>query len=540
MDFFIELLISPSGIISFICLIIIICVQLHYFLLTRHYRTLYQNFFEKFKEYYTQTQIVGTEHFVALGNVGREGSDLKELISEINRYVEKTKGTTDFSVIQNKVERKLSMRHEQSLAHIAFPTYLGLMGTFLGVFLGIIFFLHRMHVEGGVTDGSIQSLLSGVIVSMFTSLLGLGLTTINNHKMSKAETQTEEDKNKFYDFVQTELMPSLDVSMVAAISKLHRTVDKFEPAFERIIQRFQNTFDSCTKAFGDRFQQNVKAVSNAVAVMGKNMDKINENINLQERLLATLRSQALVQGMEKYIEAANHFDRITSSLNEFEKSRRMMLDTVEQTINMQKQYMTSLNVPREIATQVNKILDRIVNFENSINRLGDQLNQREILGNDVVNAIQEQLNGISKKDKIADKYLEIADGKLEDLFTQQSQVISSMNKRYQNAISSHMDGFEQLMAQQMEEVNKRHKEFMGLMETHLSIEDIQHEFTHLQKLDTIVKRLETLTSSSLKVHDLQEALKSIKEDLTAIKDSTKKKDNSVNTDPKKRGLFGWG
>lgn len=115
-----------------------------------------------------------------------------------------------------------------------------------------------------------------------------------------------------------------------------------------------------------------------------------------------------------------------------------------------------------------------------------------------------------------------------------------MNKRYQNAISSHMDGFEQLMAQQMEEVNKRHKEFMGLMETHLSIEDIQHEFTHLQKLDTIVKRLETLTSSSLKVHDLQEALKSIKEDLTAIKDSTKKKDNSVNTDPKKRGLFGWG
>ena len=505
--------------------------QLWFFLETRFYRNLFRNFFEKNSDYETYQEEIGSEQITQLKLVGNDESDLNELIAEINHYVAKTKGTTDFAVIQNKVERKLNMRYDQSVAKLAFPTYLGLMGTFLGVFIGIFMFLQGFDGAGDVSDESIKNLLTGVLVSMSTSLVGLLLTTINNAKSGEARKNIEEDKNEFYDFVQTELMPSLDVSMVLAITKLHETVDRFEPAFDRVINRFQNTFDRCTKAFGDSFEQNVTAVANAVDTMGKNMDKINENISLQKQLLSTLKSDEIVKGLDKYIEAANHFVSITQSLNKFEEARRMLLAATQEAINIQNAYSESLKVPREVAVRINQILDRIKNFEESIQRLGPQLDRREILGNDVVNAIHDQIKGISKKGKIADKYLEMADGKLEDLFTAQTAVIESMNKRYKEALEGHIDGFEKMIKRQTEELETRHKEFMQAMEEKLNIGEIQKDFASLRKLNDIATELSKLTEDPVKADELNEILQKIQQEIGKIE---------VNENRGGGGLFGFG
>ena len=487
-----------------------------YFFETKKYRRLFNDFFQKNSEYTTFHKQIGDDVITQLSRVGAEGSDLNKLIDEINHYVAKTKGTTDFSVIQNKVERKLNMRYDQSVAKLAFPTYLGLMGTFLGVFLGILMFIFGFNGAGDVSDESIKNLLTGVLVSMSTSLFGLLFTTINNARAGEARKNIEEDKNEFYDFVQTELMPSLDVSMVLAITKLHETVDSFEPAFDRVINRFQDTFDRCTRAFGDSFEQNVTAVAGAVETMGKNMDKINENISLQKQLLSTLKSDEIIKGLDKYIEAANHFVSITQSLNKFEEARRMLLAATQEAINIQNAYSESLKVPREVAVRVNQILDRIKNFEESIQRLGPQLDRREILGNDVVNAIQDQIKGISKKGKIADKYLEIADGKLEDLFVAQTAVIEEMNKRYKKALEGHIEGFEEMIKCQTEELETRHKEFMQAMEEKLNIGEIQKDFASLRKLNDITAELAKLTEDPVKAEELAEILKEIQEEIGKI------------------------
>ena len=504
--------------------------QMKYFFETRKYRRLFNDFFQKNSEYLTFHKQIGDEAITQLSRVGTEGSDLNVLIDEINHYVAKTKGTTDFSVIQNKVERKLNMRYDQSVAKLSFPTYLGLMGTFLGVFIGIFMFLQGFDGAGDVSDESIKNLLTGVLVSMSTSLVGLLLTTINNAKSGEARKNIEEDKNEFYDFVQTELMPSLDVSMVLAITKLHETVDRFEPAFDRVINRFQDTFDRCTRAFGDSFEQNVATVADAVDIMGKNMDKINENISLQKQLLSTLKSDEIVTGLNKYIEAANHFVSITQSLNKFEEARRMMLAATQEAINIQNAYSESLKVPREVAVRVNQILDRIKDFEENIKHLGPQLDKREILGNDVVNAIQNQIKGISKKGKIADKYLEMADGKLEDLFTKQTAAIENMNRRYKEALEGHIEGFEGMIKRQTEELEKRHKEFMLAMEEKLNIGEIQRDFASLRKLNDIASELVKLTKDPVKAKELSEILQKIQEEIGNIEVSGSRGG----------GLFGFG
>lgn len=502
--------------LSIILLICFSCLQGHSFLEVKYYRNLFQNFFANKNEYSTYKQEINGEYIMQLKQIGNEGSDMNLLIAEINYYVAKTKGTTDFSIIQNKVERKLSMRYEQSVAKLAFPTYFGLMGTFAGVFLGILTFISGFDDAGNITDDSIKNLLAGVLVSMLTSLIGLGLTTWNNKESAAVRKKVEEDKNYFYDFIQTELMPSLDVSMVLAISRLHETVDKFEPAFDRVISRFQSTFDSCTRAFGDSFETNVQAVTKAVTVMGQNMDKINENISLQQQLLATLKSKDLIKGMDKYIEAADHFVSITKSLDKFEEARRMMLAATQEAINIQNSYSEVLRIPREVAVRCNQILDRIKTFEENVNRVGGSLENRQILGNDVIETIREQINQIRKKDKVAMKYFETADDKLDNLFVVQTKLIDQLNKRYKDSIVDHIEGFEQMLKDQKEELKKRHEEFLEEMKLVVNVEEIHKDFSNLSKLNDIVDQLKRLTNDPVKADELHKKLQKIQEEIAKI------------------------
>lgn len=468
--------------------------QLKYFTETYGFLDLYKNFFTKLSDYKTEEKEIDGATIPQLTEVGIDGYDLNNIISEINHYVVKTRGTTDFAVIQNKVERNLTMRYDQAMSKLSFPTNIGLMGTFLGVFLGIVMFVSGFNGSDELRDSSIRNLLIGVLISMSTSFIGLLLTTINTGRIGEAQKDVESDKNEFYDFVQTELMPSLDVSLVAAISKLHETVDKFEPAFDGVITRFQYTFDRCTRAFGESFETNVKTVSNAVRAMGDNMDKINENIALQKSVLSTFKSEEVVRGLEKYVEAADHFVGITQSLNKFEEARRMMLAAAQEAINLQNAYSESLIVPRDVALRINQILDRVKNFEANIERLGDKLNEREILGNDVVNAIRDQVSAIEKKSKIADSYLEVADGKLEDLFQEQTKAIEELNKRYRVAIGEHADEFEKLINELKEDIKVRHYEFLALMEDNLNVEMIHKDFSNLSKLDQLSSIREDMES----------------------------------------------
>ena len=539
-----------GNIISFIIAVVFFFIQRYYFLKTKGYRVLYADFFKKLSEYSKTSLSIGQEDYPQLVEVGKNNSDLNELIKEINNYVVKTRGTTDFSVIQNKVERKLNMRYDQSMSLLSFPTYLCLMGTFLGVFLCIFMFKSGFDSAGNISDDSIKNLLSGVLVSMITSLIGLIMTTINNAKAGSAKAKIEQDKNEFDDYVQTELMPTLNVSLVSAIGKLHNTVDCFEPAFNKVIDKFQQTFDKCTTAFGNNFENYVKTVAGAVSAMGENMDKINTNIQYQKELIQTMKSEEVAKGMERYITASNGFVSITQSLNKFEEARRMMLAATQESINLQNAYADSLKLPREVAVRINQILDRIKDFEDSINHLGDQISRREILGNDVVNKIQEQISAIGKKQNIADSYIETADGNLKDLFNEQAGAIKDLNNRYKLAIENHILGFEQMIQAQTKELGKRHSAFTDAIEKRLSIEDIRTEFVNLEKLKDIneqlddlkkiKQKLENISESMLDSQEIEDSVKHIltpiKKDLLEIKNELNKK-NEVDKSTSVFGTF---
>ena len=263
------------------------------------------------------------------------------------------------------------------------------------------------------------------------------------------------------------------------------------------------------------------------------MDKINANIALQQKLLDTFKSKELITGMEKYIEAANHFVSITQSLNKFEEARRMMLAAAQEAIAIQDQYSESLKIPREIVVRLNQILDRIKNFEDSVNKAGDALRRRDILGNEVIEEIERQVKGISKKGKIADRFLEMADGKLEDLYTEQTKVLGEMNRRYREAIEGHAQGFEQMIADQTAELEKWHNELLAALQAKFNIEDIRSEFSNLKKINDIIDQLRIIAKDPVNAGNIA----GIEKKLDGIQGELKKLDDGQR---RGGGIFNFG
>lgn len=523
-----------SLIISIATFIIASGVQFYYFFGNRKKLVTVRNFFVKKREY----EVYGEAENSQLNPyVAEEGSSLHTLIKELNEYTKKNHGTTDFSVIQNKTDRKINVLYDNATSRIAFPTYVGLMGTFIGVFLGLLFFtigLGSSPNGEGITDETIGNLISGVLVSMSTSFIGLLLTTITHHLAAETQRVVREDKNEFYEFIQNELMPTLGVSMVAALNKLHHTINLFEPSFNNVIDRFQATFDSCTQRFGSAFEQNVTIVSEAVRVMGENMDRINENVNLNEQLIQTMQSEDLQRTLSVFIDASFSYGLIVDRTRKFEELASQLEKKVLELINTQSRYNASLEIPLNVANKLNQILTRISDFEKSINALGRSIEKTDLLGNTEIEALKQAITAIKKKQKVAVEAMEVSDGHLENIFKMQSESIVKLGRTYEESFASYADKFQNILDGLEKEMLERRREIVAAIEEKFSLDQIQQEFSQLSKLKKIEELLTSINTNSSReevdktIETTRREVESIRKLLDkAIEDAKKKPENST-------------
>lgn len=505
---------TTSFFVSILVFIIFLCIQCFYFFGNMKKLDAVRKFFVKKRDY----EVYGEAEDSQLNAyVAEEGSTLHTLIKELNEYTRKNHGTTDFSVIQNKTERKINVMYENATSKLAFPTYLGLMGTFLGVFCGLLSFNWGLfNSVDGITDSAISNLIWGVLVSMSTSFIGLLLTTISNHVAADTQKIVGEDKNEFYEFIQNELMPTLGVSMVAALNKLHHTINLFEPSFNNVIDRFQATFDSCTQRFGTAFEQNVTIVSEAVRVMGENMDKINENVDLQTQLLKTLRSRGVVESLDAFVRASQNFDLVTTALNRFEVTCNAIKDVTVELINTQRRYNESLEVPLNVANKLNQILSRVTDFEKSINALGRSIEKTDLLGNTEIEALKQAIAAIKKKQKVAVEAMEVSDGHLENIFKMQSEAIVKLGRTYEQSFATYAEKFQNILDGLEKEMLERRREIVAAIEEKFSLDQIQQEFSQLSKLKKIEELLASINTKSSR-EEVDKTLETTRHEVESIR-----------------------
>ena len=244
------------------------------------------------------------EGTLVLYKTSDENSEVfEEITSDVNSYIMNCRNSSpDFHLMKDIVERKCDRYEEEAEAIIPFPLYCGLAGTIFG----IIFGLGGIGLSDGGFSGfvdnpgaSIGALLSGIAFAMIVSFLGLLFTILLSikHKNVKAEVDTQ--KNKFYNWLQYSVMPSMAGDLPSAVNQLREYLSSFNHQLDRNVNRMSRVFGNATKAFEQQ-----KDILNAIQQLDvakmahynmKVLERFEESINHVDqfnKVFDTLKSAA--------------------------------------------------------------------------------------------------------------------------------------------------------------------------------------------------------------------------------------------------------
>ena len=459
-----------------------------------------------------------------------DSKNAREMVVEINDYIRKTNGAVEYSVIKDKTERRIDAMYDYATSKISFPTYLGLMGTFFGVYIGLKCFKAGLgEGDGGITDQMVKELIGGIIVSMVTSLVGLVLMTISNIQASRVQKKVDAQKDDFFEFLQMEVIPTLGTNISSSLNRLRSTISKFEPSFRAVIDEFKDAFRDCTNMFKGTFAENAEVLTKAVAEMGSNMTLINENIQKQDQLLNTLRQQEMVVTLDKFVTAANSFDSVTTSIQKLEEAKERIVSSTNVLAEKQESYNQSLEVPTRLLSQVNAILDRVTSFENNINALGVNIAQTQLLGNTQINAIEEQLNALKAKHRLISGYQDTQVDELDKIYQEQSKAVKDLSDAFKRVVAQNKDDIEEAMRQFKTAydtivrdcktgVEQKLEEFITALNKTLDVEDANRKLSNLDRLQALESGLEEIKTAISDKSAIADVSKAVREGNAKIDD----------------------
>jgi hypothetical protein len=270
-----------------------------------------------------------------------------EVILSTNAYLCKNKGASaDFNILQDICDRHIQ-RLDNSISNlINVPLYIGLAGTFLGIIIGLSG-IDFTTATGAIEPESISQLLNGVIAAMVASLFGLGLTVWNtalNYKPAVYRNDT--DKNHYYDFIQRELLPVLNIGMAGSLTSFRSVLNNFITKFGENIGEYHDTAELLNDNLSK--QQLVLEEINKLSLTRTSTTIVETFVNLKnssEQLKMFLDYQVSLN--QNISEAQKVVGGLNNTLNSF-KSFNSNLDAIAKNVNssieLQRQFKDMLEL----------------------------------------------------------------------------------------------------------------------------------------------------------------------------------------------------
>ena len=170
-----------------------------------------------------------------------------KVVDTINSYLLRNKGgVSDFNLIKDIVERHCDAVDEEINQQLPVPIYLGLMGTVLGIILGLL----SINFDPNNFMASVTDLISSVKWAMTCSFVGLLLTTILSAWLYRgAKANLEKQKNELYTFIQIELLPQLSRDANSTILTMQSHLEKFNEGFSENVNGFDGIMNRILQAF---------------------------------------------------------------------------------------------------------------------------------------------------------------------------------------------------------------------------------------------------------------------------------------------------
>ena len=239
----------------------------------------------------------------------------EEIKDAINNYLSNNKGSvSDYHLMKDIVDRNCDAKEEEINTQIPVPLYLGLMGTMIGILVGIGYLwisgdLSALLNAGNSNSGAdgVEALLGGVALAMISSILGILLTTRGSLKFKEAKTEEEKNKHVFLSWIQANLLPALSNDTAQTLERMSKN-----------LVAFNNTFSSNTEELGRTLSQ----VNEATRLQRQLMDSVeklaDKNITKQnlEVYNALKNCTGEIGSLANYLNHTNEYLATVRDLNE--------------------------------------------------------------------------------------------------------------------------------------------------------------------------------------------------------------------------------
>lgn len=393
---------------------------------------------------------------INLNNQQANSPVFSKILSSINNYLVKNKGAvSDFSLVKDIVERNCDAKEEEVDTQVPIPLYIGLMGTMLGIIVGIgsiVFFGDGFASFLNDPAQAIGELMGGVAIAMIASLSGIVLTTLGSWSNKESKTKLEDDKNVFYSWIQAELLPMLSDNIATTLQLLQKNLQAFNLSFEGNVRRMDAALSNISKTASDQTEMlkliqsmdikklseanvrilrefsssanDFKAFADYMKSLNGYLDSVN---NLSNNVNTFVESNAIVQ-LGKYFQEENDF---------FQDRRQ---DLNKSTVGLASAFSDSL------ATFKNMSEENVDAFAQHIKQ------QRDRLESLLAHEAEEEEKLLSQRQ--ADSAILLQ--KQEDLFNEKVQKLDTVLEECKalSSIKKNIEEWSNLMKQQNRAINE--------------------------------------------------------------------------------------
>lgn len=375
---------------------------------------------------------------------GEDNPLIRKVVDSINSYLLRNKGAiSDFNLIKDIVERNCDAVDEEINQQIPVPIYLGLMGTVLGIIIG----LWSIDFDPNNFMASVTDLISSVKWAMGCSFVGLLLTTLlSAWKYRGAKAMLEEQKNELYTFIQIELLPQLSQDANSTILAMQAHLEKFNEGFSENVSGFDGIMNRILQAFDSQVRLTEQL---------QHMD-ISRVAHLNAQVLAELRtSMTEFEKFNQYLNLMNSFVQKTAQVTDAVNAQLRRTDDIkgvvssmEENIENNRLVMEKLQNFLQKVEAHNSIITATATLDDTLTQAIDQL-KRHV--QDEINAIQSHTTQASQD---LDQLMQSERGQLDKLknldelgnLQQLVSSITSMKQSYDNSnaeMSSQLDKLSQ-------------------------------------------------------------------------------------------------
>ena len=292
------------------------------------------------------------------------------IVNSINTYLIRNKGAvSDFNLIKDIVDRNIDSEEEEIYSKLSIPLYLGLIGTMLGIIVGLMFLPEITTMVGGSKGdlSGIDDLLGGVKIAMIASFIGLSLTVYSSGFLFKgAKQKAEEQKNKFYSFIQAKLLPKLTDNASTGIYSLQNNLLKFNEGFTDNMNNFNGVLTKVHTSLDSQVQliDELKRVD--ISTMAK------ANVTVLKELKYSI---SQLESFGLFLEQMNVFVNSTKTLNSTVNEQLKTIGDFSVVINnLNENAENQLKLSSYLASYFQQFESREQSFSNSISNFDSHIN----------------------------------------------------------------------------------------------------------------------------------------------------------------------